>query len=249
MFMFGSGVLFGKRTDVANSTPTLFGTLQEVQIDLQFTNKELYGQNQFPVAVARGEGKIQGKAKFASINGRAYNDLFLGQTLASGETRVAYMEAGAVPAASPYTVTVANAVTFKEDLGVINASTGIALVKVASAPATGQYSVDEATGTYTFAAADTGTAVLYNYRYTMSTAGSGQSINISNQLLGTAPQFQAVFYETYQSKQLSLTLNACISDKLSLQTKTSDFTVPEMDFSAFADAAGNIGLLSIQEPS
>jgi hypothetical protein len=48
------------------------------------------------------------------------------------------------------------------DMGVVRASNGVALTKVASAPAAGQYSVTSA-GDYTFG--DTGLAVLVSYGY------------------------------------------------------------------------------------
>lgn len=50
------------------------------------------------------------------------------------------------------------------DAGVTYAATGAALAAVASAPATGQYSVSAA-GVYTFAAGDAGKAVVVNYGY------------------------------------------------------------------------------------
>jgi hypothetical protein len=246
-FIFGSGNLFGTRTDQSNSTPVEFAAMQEVAIDFSFSTKELYGQKQFPLAIGRGEGKITGKAKFAQIRARAYNDLFFGSTMATGETLTAYHEAGTVPAATTYTVTVANAATFKNDLGVMYAATGLPMSLVSTAPAIGQYSVDTATGVYTFAAADASAAVLISYTY--SSATGGQIITINNQLLGTTPTFRSVFYETFNGQQLTMTLNQCTSSKFALQTKLSDFTVPEMDFSAFADAAGIVGTLSIAEVS
>ena len=68
---FGSGAVWGERTDVTGSGigPRQFGVLQDIQIDFDWTDKELYGQLQFPVAIARGQGKITGKAKFAQILG------------------------------------------------------------------------------------------------------------------------------------------------------------------------------------
>ena len=243
---FGSGVLFGTRTDMVNATPVQFGAVQDVSIDFQFSLKELYGQFQFPLAIARGAGKISGKAKMARISGRSFNDLFFGATLSAGQQATAFQEAAVVPA-SPFQVTVANAATFAGDLGVLAQATGLPLLKVASAPATGQYSVNPASGVYTFAAADTGLAVLVSYSYAI--AGSGQKLSIGNQLLGTQPQFQANFYETFQGKQLTLQLNACVSTKLGLASKLEDFIVPEIDFSAFADAAGNLGSISLAEAS
>ena len=51
IFQFGSGVLLGARTDIADATPVNFGLVQEVQLDLSYTTKELYGQNQFAIAI------------------------------------------------------------------------------------------------------------------------------------------------------------------------------------------------------
>jgi len=75
---FGSGAVWGERTDATGSGigPRQFGILQEIQIDFDWSDKELYGQLQFPVAIARGQGKITGKAKFAQIVGLLYSDIF-----------------------------------------------------------------------------------------------------------------------------------------------------------------------------
>ena len=72
MYSFGSGVLLGTRTDVPNATPVNFGLVQEVTIDETATIKELTGQFQRPVAIARGSIKTTGKAKVARISGMAF---------------------------------------------------------------------------------------------------------------------------------------------------------------------------------
>lgn len=73
MYAFGSGSLAATPTV---GSPRTFGALQDVNLDFSFTNKELYGSKQFPLVVARGTGKITGKAKFASIDAGLFNDLF-----------------------------------------------------------------------------------------------------------------------------------------------------------------------------
>ncbi|HEY3919448.1 MAG TPA: hypothetical protein VGL83_16790 [Stellaceae bacterium] len=236
MFAFGSGVLLGMRTDIANATPVNFGLVQEVQLDLQFTAKELYGQYQFPVAIARGQGKATGKAKMAQVSGLAFNSLFFGGTLTGGQLATSFGEAGSVPASSPYTVTVANSATWQDDYGAVYAATGLPLSKVASAPAAAQYSV--AAGVYTFNAADAGKAVLISYTYTV--AGSGQALTLANPLMGTTPTFQAQLYTSFQGKPCNVKLFNCVSSKLSFATKLEDFTIPELDFDIFANAAGNV---------
>ncbi len=244
MFSFGSGVLFGTRTDAGLATPLNFGLVQSVQMDSSYNLKELYGQYQFPVAIARGMGKISGKAPVARISGLAFTNLFFGQAISSGQVATAFGEAGTVPG-TPYQITVANSAQFVEDLGVINAVTGLPLTKVASGPTTGQYSV--AAGVYTFAAADTTITVLINYTYTI--AGTGEKFTQVNALVGTTPTFSARFYTTFEGKTLNVTYNKCVSSKLSLASKLEDFMTPDFEFSALADAAGNIATYSFGEAS
>lgn len=246
-YSFGSGVLFGFRNDsgAGVATPIEFGAVQEVSIDLSFNVKQLYGQSQFPLSVARGTGKVTGKAKMGRILGRTMADLFFGETLATGQVATAFHETGTIPT-TPYQLTAANTATYLTDLGVTFVATGIPLKKVASAPTSGQYSVSAA-GVYTFAAADTGKAVMYSYTY--SVAATGNVITINNNLLGFTPTFQMNFYETYQGQQLNFQLNQCTSEKFMLPTKLEDFTITELDFTAFADVSGVIGKVSIAEAS
>src|ERR1700758_767614 len=145
-YNFGAGTLFLVRTDIATPTPIRVGTLQDVSVDMSFQTKELYGQYQAPVAVARGQQKITGKAKIANLNARQLNDAFLGQTLAVGEQIQIVDEGGpngtAIPA-TPYQIVVANGSAMSSgnpgvDCGVFNAATGIQLTRVASSPVAGQ---------------------------------------------------------------------------------------------------------------
>jgi len=250
IYSFGSGTLWGVRTDTANATPIKFGTLHDVNLEFSATAKQLFGQYQFPVAVARGTSKITGKAKFAQVQGRAFADLFFGSALQSGQITTANNEAAAVPATGPYAATVANAAAFLQDFGVIAAATGLPFVKVASSPSQGEYCVSSA-GVYSFNLADAGAGLLISYTYSVS--GSGQKMVVSNQLLGTQPVFQVALETNYSApggvKKAVLTLNACVSSKLAFATKQDDFSVPELDFDAFADAAGNIFTWSFNEVS
>lgn len=245
MYRFGSGVLLGTRTDIPNATPINFGLVQDVTIEETATIKELTGQFQRPVAIARGTIKTTGKAKVARISGMAFANLFYGVTPAAGQLATSFAEAGTVAATSPFTYAVANAAAFADDGGVVYAASGLPLARVASAPAAGQYSVSA--GVYTFNSSDSGKAVLVTYTYTAS--GTGQKFTVTNQLLGTTPTFQALFYTTFQGQAISLKLNNCTSSKLSFQTKLEDFTMPEFDFSCFADASGNVMTWSFTEAS
>jgi hypothetical protein len=245
MYSFGSGVLLGTRTDIENATPINFGLVQEVTIDQTATLKEIHGQYQFPLAGARGTIKTTGKAKVARISGLAFANLYYGLTPAAGQVATSFAEAGMVAASTPYIVTVVNEATFVNDAGVLYATGGLPLTKVASSPGAGQYSV--AAGVYTFNSADAGKAVLVTYTYTIASAG--QKFTVANQLIGTTPTFQAVFYTTFQGQAVNLQLNNCTSSKLSFGTKLEDFTLPEFDFSCFADSSGNVMTWSFTEAS
>lgn len=253
MINFGSGILFAVATAdstgaaIANATPVQFGTLQDISVDISFEEKLLYGSKKFPIAFGQGKGKIGIKAKTATINGSILGDLMLGTGTTPGIKGIVANFAAAVPASTPWTVTVAppSSGTFSNDLGVMNASTGLPLKKVASAPTTGQYSVS-AGGVYTFASADANMAILVSYEYT-ATSTTAKYGTISNQLMGYAPSVKMYLTEQFGGGGLNLVLNACTASKLAMPFKNDDFSVPEIDFSVFADAAGNIGYWSTTE--
>lgn len=243
-YSFGTGKLYG--TPVGGGAPLSFGALQDVSIDLSADIKQLYGQYQFPLAVARGKVKIEGKAMTGEIRPDIYNSLYFGNTVSTGSKIPIFREAASVPAMMPYTVTVANGANFVMDLGVIDASTGNPFQQVASGPVAGEYTVNQTTGVYTFAAADAGKAVLIDYLY--SSTSTGNTLTITNQLMGVAPTFQMVLCEEFEGNTLVLVLYSNTSSKLTFPFKQDDFTVSEFDFQAQANGAGQIGYMSATAP-
>lgn len=241
MFEFGAGTLWGfpvSGNTAPNPTPLKFGTLQDVSLDISGDVKQLYGQKQFPEAVARGKCKITGKAKFASINGKTLNDLFFGQTLGTGMTLVSVDEVHSVPT-TPFQVPITppNSGVFVQDWGVRYAATGLPLTRVSSGVTTGQYSFSGST--YTFSTGDTGTNnVIISYTYTLAAVGT--SLKISNQLMGFAPTIQVLLENVYNGNQFNVLLYSVVASKLSFATKQEDFIIPEFDFEAFANAAGQV---------
>lgn len=245
--IFGAGILWGTQkfdaygNQITNSNPIMFGTLQDVSVDISFDTKELHGSNgQFPLFIARGKGKVECKAKMGTIKGNVFGNLFFGQGSEDGLLTVNYDTIGVfVPSTSPYEITVNHASSFEKDLGVINAVTGLPLVlSTRSIPNQGEYLVDVDTGVYTFSSLDAGLKVFINYSYS---ATSGGKVNtVVNVPMGYAPTFSVDLYLPYQGKSFVLSLNNCLASKLSLGTKLDDFTMPELDFSAFADQNGNV---------
>jgi hypothetical protein len=234
-FGFGSGILYATRTDIADQTPVRFGAFQDLQLDFSGETKELFGQNQFALDVARGKVKIEGKAKFAQISAVVMNAVFFGGTVNTGQTLSIYGEADSVPGSSTYTITVAHSADYVDDLGVYDATTGARFTLVASSPAAGQYAVNTGTGVYTFASADAGKAVLIDYTYT---ATSGFTMSSGNPLMGNTPRFSCAFTQTYGGNNTTILMPNCVASKYSLPTKLDDYVIEEFDFQAFAPSGG-----------
>ena len=234
MHHFGLGYLAAIPSG-ANPTPIPFALLRDVSLDISVKLVKERGQWQHVIAVGRGEVDITGKADSASIFGGAVGHI-LGVTPSTGSTVGVPGETGTVPAVSgPYTITVANSASFAADHGVLDLTSGLYLSRVASAPATGQYSV--AAGVYTFAAADTLHRVSISYSYTA--AAVGKTVAVSNAVMALASGVQLVAYGPARSggHVLGVKLYSAHFPKLALALKPSDFTVQSLEFFASQDSA------------
>ncbi len=277
---FGPGIVWGERVDdpvtklpvpVQGTGPTQFGITQKASVNWSFTDKPLYGQQQFPVAVARGQGKVDVKITNAQFNMMLFADIFFGLTPTLGQFSVAQSE---VTIGGSYTVL--NSATFLDDLGVRYNDSGNHLRRVSGGvpptlppplvipgapppptplPLSGPdtYTVDLTTGSYTFNTATPGAEVVVSYAY--ETTDEGIQLLITNQSQGFTPAWKCTFFQQTSPGQagantsdqpLALRLNACVSSKLTLPNSAIDaWTIPELDAMAFSNAAGEIGVLSM----
>lgn len=244
--IFGMGELIAQPSG-SNPTNLRFGILQDISIDETSTFKELRGTYKYPLDVADGESKITISAKVGAVDPVLWN-LFYNGTITGGEIRTALSEAGTIPAVSTYTVTVTNAATFGTDLLVWDVTSLKFMTRVASAPATGQYSVNPATGVYTFAAADASHAVQITYTYTVvAGTGVGSTINVPNTRMGSgfsAFKLYLPSVRTSTGKQLVEVYNSVVCTGMKRAYKNDDFLLTDMQFTAYADAAGNVKTLS-----
>lgn len=250
-YVFGAGSMYAtplldaNGNTISNPTPLKLADLQEGSIDLGADMKKLYGQNSFPVAVGVGKRDLGIKIKQARVSSRIWNAIFFGQTLAAGIYAVNTDTTGAAIPTTPFqiTPTVPSSGTWAFDLGVLD-SNGLPMVRVASAPATGQYSVSA--GVYTFAAADTGKTVYINYQYT-ATSTSAQKQTVSNLPMGYAPAFRCDLDVAYLGKRTTFTFPMCIASKMALSFKNEDFSTPEFEFGAFDNGSGQVMTWALSE--
>lgn len=251
MISFGAGKIIAVPTNLAdgtiitNPTPVLLGSMQDVSLDLSVDLKTLYGSKRYPIAVGQGKGKIEVKAKHAEIDGGVLGSLFFGKAATAGIKAAVFDSAATIPT-TPFQVTITppNSGTFVADLGVVFTATGVQLTRVASSPAANQYSVNTATGVYTFNTGDSAKAVQISYEYT-SNAATGQVWTMTNDVMGYTPSFTLLLQNSYDGKNLVCKLNRAVSGKLGLPFKADDFAIFDFDAEAFADAAGNLGYICL----
>jgi len=245
--LFGPGILYVTRTDIANGTPVNVGFVNEFSFDFAFETKQLYGQNQFALLAARGTAKTTGKIKAATLSGQALNTILLGGTWTTGTQYDIFISPSTPIPTTPFqiTPTIPSGGTFYKDLGVINAATSEPLTQVASAPAAGQYS--HTAGVYTFSSADqvSGISVIISVAYSYSTGATGQNQIIANQPIGTTPTFALDYKSTLYGATYYMSIFQAIGGKAAMGFKITDFMMPEYDFEFFANAAQQIALISV----
>ena len=243
--MFGIGALWGTRNDIANVGPDQFAILQENSVEFAFEIKELYSQLGFPVDIARGKGKVTGKAKMARVFANLYGDIFFGDAVSPGEDNVSENENHTL---ATITTTVTFSTGYVADLGVYYNATGqLRFQFVTGAPTSGQYTTGT-NGVYTFSTSDIGASVSISYVYTDA---SGKTITINNHFMGYTPTFIGTFYTEKNTQgasgQLTLRLNECVSSQLSLPSRIDDYNIPDFSYQAFSNGSNVIGTLSTTE--
>lgn len=256
--VFGPGILIVSRTDITIPSPVNVGFVQEFSIDATGVIKELFGQNQWPLAVARGTIKGTGKFKSAVISGLAWSALFYGN--AESTTNQIAWNVGStftLSTASAAAIQVGSSLTFDADLGITYVSNGLPFQRVSTGTeVAGKYSVASTQpGLYTFSAADTtggpagGTPIKITYTNTTTVGGN---LTVTNQLIGSTPTFQLDYYTNFNqptSKPFVVRIFSCVAAKHMMAFKLEDFMIPEFDFSLFANAAGNVYSMTSPEIS
>jgi len=247
---FGSGQLFALPGPFFggsfSASPVWFATLQDVDITIDATIKELRGNLQFPDDTAISDKKITWKAGFGRFSIDVWNNIYFGDTISTGSNSGGSGAGGGVPLVqeskllNSTTYTVANSANFTQDMGVIFASNFQGFQKVTGVPTSGQYNVSA--GVYGFAAADNNKTVLISYRYGVS---AGRVLVVQNHIQGWGPQFEMLLSQPYQELTGAipnyLDLYACKCGKLAAPLKRADYMISDLEGQAFANSAGFVG--------
>jgi hypothetical protein len=235
-YQFGIGSAFARPYGInaaGNPTPQQMVTLQDISTEFTFANKPLMGQYQYPVAVARGEGKVDIKIKWARLGLKLLNDLMFSGTVQTGQDIIVPNEQHT--AAATITIAPPGSGTFVADQGVLDAN-GNQMELVTTAPTQGQYEVVNSTGVYTFASAETGT-IQISYVYSLTT---GHNVAIPNKPMGAQPLIELWVFNNNWSNNLAMRFPGCTFTKFGIPQKNTDWSIPDYECSAFSDSLGNI---------
>jgi hypothetical protein len=241
---FGSGYLLAAPQTASgnpapNPTPVQPNVIQNIKFTLGADIKSLFGQNQWPVDSAIGKRSIKGSFEFAQITNFLMSQVFFGDGTTEGVLQTVTGEQHTIPA-TPYQITVTNFVDPIVDQGVVYTATGLPLTQHAT-PTTGQYSVDLATGVYTFAAADTGMGVSIAYQYSIPSTGT--TLTVENHQMGWGPVVALDIWDAYEQGNFGLQgigfyfPNVRLG-KIDATSKIDDYQMYTTDFEAFAGPNG-----------
>jgi len=250
---FGAGYIYGIQTVAPGGVPAslllpgAFATIQDANVDITKTVKELRGAFEDAEDIADGPRKITGKVSTGRVQIELINNLIFaepgGGNFTTGTTEtvnnslkivdpILYTVTGTPPAPG----------VFLEDLGVTYFGTRLSLeplLYVASplpTPTAGQYYCNPATGVYTFNSSDASAKVLISYRYT--NASVGHTLVVNNLIMGSSrPGFSALFMNPYDGDQ-EILLYYCKCTKLSFAIKSEDYTKIDIEFMAAANTSG-----------
>jgi hypothetical protein len=244
---FGAGLVYGaplagSGNPAPNPTPAPIGVVQNLKFTIAGDIKELFGSLQYPVDTAVGKRTIKGSFEFGQLSNVVLSQLFFADAVTTGVVATVTDPNTAIPA-TPFQITAVNGAHFVQDYGVVNVATGIPLT-VHATPSAGQYSVNSATGVYTFSSADnvSGVVVAITYSWTDSTAGD--TMVAGNHAMGWGPivQLDVVFpYDAPTPGGMGFLFPNVRLGKVDVTTKLDDYSMFATDFEAFAGVGTNSG--------
>lgn len=228
-----------------NETPTVSGTYQ-----VDDASAAVAGARTYTVTTnfaANDTVAVEGVTFTAVASDATTNQFVVGSTIAESITNLVTLINATATITAKYTATKTDTTfTLTENSAGGGNTPGTITVTGTGVISSGTATESAAGGTLhiQFATADEGVAVQYQYDYTVST---GKTVEIKNAMMGTSPVFEAEFYAALDGVPLTIVLNNCTSEKLTLNFKNEDFTIPDFSFSAFADAADVVGHIYLPE--
>jgi hypothetical protein len=236
MRTYSMGCLFAI-PNVANPTPVPIASLKGCKVGIKQAKKGFRGNQRDIIDVGDAARDWSIEIENADFRGSAMQLVTPGGTRVAGGILPAIGEQQTIATAA---FTVSQSAVFTEDGGVYDLTAGKWLTRVASAPATGQYS-GPAAGVYTCAAADNGHIVLAVYSYTPASP-VGETTTINNSIQSQSTPFKLRVYNPWvvngSTRLVGLDFPSVHFEEISLDFKVEDFAAKHLKGFASQDMIG-----------
>ena len=225
------------KTDGATPQSQTLQAIQSVTIEFSGNIESLFGQGKYALDKALSSVDTTGSITVGKSNLQLYNRMFFGE---SEQTTGAIYKKFSDQDSSEGEVTLAD-ISDMEDAGAYLPD-GTPLVRVESTPDEGEYSVDEATGMYTF---NTSTPPDTVDIIVLDTVTDVESVSIQNEKAGNAPRFKFVYYGEYRGRKCTMVLNSCIGTGISpVNSENQSHETWEIGFEFERDSNDEIGSIT-----
>lgn len=231
MLYFGLGKLY---LMAADGEMIEFADLQDVSVGISYDYKELKSSNLFANNRVRTGAKIDCKASYANIHAKGLA-LHTGGTVSTGRKEM-QTKIVTTTNAQVQVLIGTEAIAFENNLSVFDITDANNPIAIEEYTVTKLNTLGYQQGQYDFTGDITLKTLLFSYEAAVLT---GKTITVNNQVAAAAPTFMAIIYNVTGDAGFGIKLFKCTSSKLDFAFK-DDFSIPNFDFTAMANAIGKV---------
>jgi hypothetical protein len=223
----------------ANPTGIDLALVSSLKLDVEEEDVDLDGEDLDVVDSFPSTRRITFEAEVSEWSAQLVGGVTAGTTI-SAANKLGAVGSGTIPT-TPFQITITppGGGTFGQILAVVNLSDGKAMTRVASAPATGQFSISGAV--LTFASADQGDSVFYRYQYTLTTGAQAKVVAAG---AGSTPAKYAVHcYNNFAGKSSGIYIPAARIPGLSAAFERKGWVKTTIRGKAVRDAVNDMAYI------
>jgi hypothetical protein len=214
--------------------PVHLAEIEALDFNINEEDSDLEDSNGDIIDSFTSKRSFEGTVTLKDLSGSLIAAATRGVTVAAG-TKQGYAQTGVIPT-TPFQITVTEGATFADDLGVIDLTSGKAMIAAATSTGTNVYAVSAA-GVYTFNTADAGHTVLINSRSTKSAIGNTASI--ASVTASTTTYYGLHCYQVIASKPWGIYIPQARLPGLSAKFGKGGWSDTTLKFKASKDSSGN----------
>jgi hypothetical protein len=226
----------------ANQTPIVLQMIDSLSFEYTKETEPVNDANGNRVDSFVKSQTLNGKIETKELESQLIKAVMLGATLAPG-SKVGGIHQAPIPA-TPFQITVPQGATFAENLGVVDLTAGKKMAVGATSNGAGIYSINVATGVYTFNTADVGHQVQIFYRYT---ATDGVTVTASALTSSTTEPVLAIYFNSLTGSKWSIHVPRAKFPNLSVGMSKDTWGTVSLSWEAEVDSLNQLCKFSVKE--